>query len=81
MSALCPRYLSRGSSILLTIRNISARHLKARISIKTNFVMFFVVNHNIAPTEEASEGQKAKNIAALNSTVASVPAREYVFVL
>ena len=34
-----------------------------------------------APTEEEPEGQKAKYMAALNSTVASVPAREYVFVL
>ena len=34
-----------------------------------------------APTEETPEGQKAKYMAALNCTVASVPAREYVFVL
>ena len=34
-----------------------------------------------APTEEAPEGQKAKYMAALNCTVASVPAREYAFVL
>ena len=34
-----------------------------------------------APTEEAPEGQRAKNMAALICTVASVPAREYVFVL
>ena len=34
-----------------------------------------------APTAEAPEGQKAKYMAALNSTVASVTAREYVFVL
>ena len=33
-----------------------------------------------APTEEAPEGQKAKYMAALNCTVASVLAREYVFV-
>ena len=33
-----------------------------------------------APTEEAPEGQKARYMAALNSTVASVPAREYIFV-
>ena len=32
-----------------------------------------------APTEEAPEGKKAKYIAALNCTVASVPAREYAF--
>ena len=34
-----------------------------------------------ASTEEAPEEQKAKYMAALNCTVASVPAREYVFVL
>ena len=34
-----------------------------------------------APTEEAPKGQKAKYMAALNCTVASVPARECVFVL
>ena len=34
-----------------------------------------------APIEEAPEGQKAKYMAALNCTVASVTAREYVFVL
>ena len=34
-----------------------------------------------APTEEAPEGQKAKYMPALNCTVASLPAREYVFVL
>ena len=34
-----------------------------------------------APTEEAPEGQKPKYMAAPNCTVASVPAREYVFVL
>ena len=34
-----------------------------------------------ASTEEAPEGQKARYMAAPNCTVASVPAREYVFVL
>ena len=34
-----------------------------------------------APTEEAPEGQNVKHMVALNCTVASVPAREYVFVL
>ena len=34
-----------------------------------------------ASTKEAPEWQKAKYMAALNCTVASVPAREYVFVL
>ena len=57
---------------------ISARLLKARTSIKTNFDTFVVA---YAPTEEAPEGQKAKYMAALNCTVASVPARECVFVL
>ncbi|CAN0455295.1 unnamed protein product, partial [Ascophyllum nodosum] len=56
----------------------SARLLKARISIKSNFITTVVA---YAPTKEAPEGPKAEYIAALNSTVASVPAREYVFVL
>ena len=34
-----------------------------------------------APTEEAPEGKKARYMAALNCTVASVPVREYLFVL
>ena len=34
-----------------------------------------------APTEEAPEGQKTKTTTALNSTVASVPILDYVFVL
>ena len=34
-----------------------------------------------APTEETSEEKKAKNMAALNCTIAPVLAREYVFVL
>ena len=34
-----------------------------------------------APTKEAVEGQKAEYIAFFSSTLASVPAREYVFVL
>ena len=34
-----------------------------------------------APTEEAPKGHKAKYMIAPNCTVASVPAREYVFVL
>ena len=48
------------------------------ISIISIFVTFVVA---CAPTEEAPEGQNTKCIAALNCTVASVPAREYVFVL
>ena len=51
----------------------SARLLKARISMKPNFVTFVVA---YASTEEAPKGQKAKYMAALNSTVASVPARK-----
>ena len=62
----------------ITIECISARLLKARISIKSNFVRFVIA---YAPTEEAPEGQKAKYMAALDCTVAPVPAREYVFVL
>ena len=62
----------------ITIECISARLLKARISIKSNFFTFVVA---YAPTEEAPEGQKAKYMAALNYTVASVSARVYVFVL
>ena len=62
----------------ITIDCISARLLKAEVSIKSNFVTFVVA---FAPTEEAPEGQKAKHIAALNCTVPSVPAREYTFVL
>ena len=60
----------------ITIECISARLLKARISIKSDFVTFVVA---YAPTEEAPEGQKVKYTAALNCTIASVPAREYVF--
>ena len=62
----------------ITIECISARLLKAQNSIKSNFVTFVVA---YATTEEAPEGQKAKYMAALNCTVASMPARKYVFVL
>ena len=62
----------------IAIKCISARLLKARISIESYFVTSVVA---YAPTEEAPEGQKAKYMAALKCTVASVPAREYVFVL
>ena len=34
-----------------------------------------------APTEDATEGDKVKYMAALNSTVKPVPSREHVFVL
>ena len=60
------------------IECISARLLKTRVLIKSNFVTFVVA---YAPTEEAPEGQKAKYMAAFSCTVASVPAREYIFVL
>ena len=62
----------------IAIECISACLLKAQISMKSNFVTFVVA---YAPTEEAPEGQMAKYITALNSTVASIPAREYAFVL
>ena len=39
----------------------------------------FVVAY--APTEDATEGGKAKYMAVLNSTVKSVPVGEHVFVL
>ena len=62
----------------IAIECISARLLNARIPIKSNFVTFVVA---YVPAEEAPEGQKGKYMAALNCTVASVPAREYVFIL
>ena len=43
----------------ITIECISARLLKAQISVKSNFVTFVVA---YTPTEEAPEGQKAKYI-------------------
>ena len=46
--------------------------------MESNFVTFVVA---CALTVEAPEGRKAKYMAALNCTVASVPARECVFVL
>ena len=62
----------------IAIECTSARLLKARVSIKSNLVTFVVA---YAPTEGAPEGQKAENMAALNSTVVSVSALGYVFVL
>ena len=50
----------------------------ARISIQSTFVTFVVA---YAPTEDAAEGEKAKYMTALNSTVKPVPSREDVFVL
>ena len=62
----------------ITIECISARLLKARISVTSNFATFVVA---YARTEEAPEGQKAPYMAALNCTVTLVPTGEYVFVL
>ena len=62
----------------IAFKCISARLLKDDISIKSNFVTFVVA---YVPPEETLEWQKVKYTAALNSTVASVPTREYVFVL
>ena len=56
---------------------ISAHLLKTRISIQPSIATFVLT---YAPTEEAPEGQEAKYVAALTSTVASMPAREYIFV-
>ena len=56
----------------IAIKCISARLMKVRVSIKSNVVTFVVA---YAPTEEAPERQKAKYMAALNNTVATVPAR------
>ena len=50
-----------GEDGITIIECISASLLKARISIKSNFVTFVVA---YAPTEEAPEGQKAKYMAA-----------------
>ena len=62
----------------ITIECINARLLKGRISMKSSFVTFVVA---YAPTETVEERGKAKYMSALNGTVASVPAREHVFVL
>ena len=62
----------------IAIECISARLPEALISIKSTFVTFVLA---YAPTENATEGEKAKYMAALNSTVKPVPAREHVFVL
>ena len=47
----------------IAIECISARLLKARISIQSTFVTFVVA---YAPTEDATEGEKDKHMAALN---------------
>ena len=56
---------------------ISAKLLNTRISIKPNIVTFVLT---YAPTEKAPEGQETKYMAALKSTVGSMPAREHIFV-
>ena len=61
----------------IAIECVSAYLLNAQMFTKSNFVTFVVA---YASSEEAPEGQKAKYVAVLNSTVASVPAREHVFV-
>ena len=48
------------------------------MSIKSKFVTFEVAQ---APTEKAPVGLKVTYMAAINSTVASVSAREYVLIL
>ena len=62
----------------ITVECMSASLLKARTSMKSNFVTFVVA---YAPSDEAPEKQKAKYMAVLNCAIASVPAREYVFIL
>ena len=72
--AITEKIIKKAGEDGIVIECIVARLQKARISIKSNSVTFVVA---YAPTEEAPDGQKAKYVAALNSTVASVPAREY----
>ena len=76
--ALKEEIVKKAGEYGITMECISGRLLEARISVKPDFVTFVVA---YALTREASEGQKAKYMAALNCTVASVPAREFVFVL
>ena len=76
--AIKEEIVKKAGEDVITIECISARLLKARILFQSNFVTFVVA---YTPTEEVPEGQKAKYMAALNCTVTSVPAREYVFVL
>ena len=76
--AIKQKIVKKAGGDSIAIECISARLLKARISIKSNSITFVAA---YAPTEEAPEGQKAKYMAALNCTVGSVPAREYVLVL
>ena len=60
------------------VRNINSS-IRYYCPIKSSITLRSVVAY--APTEEAPEVQKTKCMAALNCTVSSVPAREYVFVL
>ena len=62
----------------IAIKCFNARLPKAPICIKPNFVTFVVA---YAPTKEGAEGQKAKYMAALNSTTPSTSAQNYTFVL
>ena len=52
------RVKKAGKDCIIIIEYINARLLKARISIKPNFVTLFVVVY--AATEEAPEGLKAR---------------------
>ena len=76
--AVKEEFVLKASKDGITIEGISARLLKARISFKATFVTFVVA---YTPTEDATEGEKARNMAAVNSTVKPVPAREHVFVV
>ena len=76
--AINENIVKKGGEDGITIECISARLLKAQISIESNSVTFMAA---YAPTKEAPEGQKAKYMAAINCTIASVSAPEYVFVL
>ena len=75
--AMEEEFVNKAGKDGIIIECISARLLKARIPTKLNYDTFEAA---YAPTEEAPEGQEAKTMAALSSTVASIPAREYVFV-
>ena len=46
---------------------------------KFNLIKVRNVRGTYAPTEEALERRKAKSMAALNNTVASMPALDFVF--
>ena len=61
-----------------SLKRLARTASQSSASIESNFVTFVV---SYAPTEEAPEALKVKYVGALNCTVASVPAREYVFVL